>query len=271
MGLMQVMPETYDGLRGRYSLGDDPFDPHNNILAGTAYLREMYDRFGAPGFLAAYNAGPNRLDRYLNSGAPLPDETVNYVASIAPLLGPETPMSGPLAVYAGGAAITRVASRRTRSGCDPDAAYNPEGPCPPLAPVRAAPFVAQTASAPPPAYSMTDCNPDAAYDPTRPCRSAAPLMLRKLRRRRVATAPPIAIRMRPMTRRGPVDRPRLPSSRKPRRRPLSSPNPSNLYGARRRRGRPRAILRRAGPSRRGWRKRWPSRPAHRPLRPAAAG
>ena len=101
MGLMQVMPDTYDGLRGRYNLGNDPFDPHNNILAGTAYLREMYDRFGAPGFLAAYNAGPNRLDSYLNDGRPLPEETVSYVASIAPLLGPGTPMSGPLAVYGG--------------------------------------------------------------------------------------------------------------------------------------------------------------------------
>src|ERR1700759_3977531 len=86
MGLMQVMPDTYDGLRQRYSLGDDPFDPHNNILAGTAYLREMYDRFGAPGFLAAYNAGPNRLDQYLSNRTPLPAETVSYVASVAPLL-----------------------------------------------------------------------------------------------------------------------------------------------------------------------------------------
>ena len=97
MGLMQVMPDTYDGLRARYNLGDDPFNPHNNILAGTAYLREMYDRFGSPGFLAAYNAGPNRLDQYLSNGAPLPTETVNYVASVAPLLGSESPMSGPLA------------------------------------------------------------------------------------------------------------------------------------------------------------------------------
>src|ERR1700742_1377560 len=101
VGLMQVMPDTYAGLRERYNLGDDPFDPHNNILAGTAYLREMYDRFGSPGFLAAYNAGPNRVDRYLNNGTPLPSETVHYVASIAPRLGPGTPMSGPLAVYGG--------------------------------------------------------------------------------------------------------------------------------------------------------------------------
>jgi hypothetical protein len=84
MGLMQVMPETYDELRDRYSLGNDPFDPHENILAGTAYLREMYDIYGAPGFLAAYNAGPRRLDDYLSNNRALPDETRRYVAMIGP-------------------------------------------------------------------------------------------------------------------------------------------------------------------------------------------
>ncbi|HEY2620426.1 MAG TPA: lytic transglycosylase domain-containing protein [Acetobacteraceae bacterium] len=84
MGLMQVMPETYDELRGRYSLSDDPYDPHDNILAGTAYLREMYDIYGSPGFLAAYNAGPRRLDDYLSNNRPLPDETRHYVAMIGP-------------------------------------------------------------------------------------------------------------------------------------------------------------------------------------------
>ena len=84
MGLMQVMPETYDELRGRYELGDDPYDPHNNILAGSAYLREMYDIYGSPGFLAAYNAGPKRLDDYLSNNRPLPDETRRYVALIGP-------------------------------------------------------------------------------------------------------------------------------------------------------------------------------------------
>ena len=169
MGLMQVMPETYDGLRARYSLGDDPFDPHNNILAGTAYLREMYDRYGSPGFLAAYNAGPNRLDRYLNGGTPLPTETVNYVASIAPLLGPGTPMSGPLAVYAG--PMTQLASSRTPAGCDPDAAYNPNGPCTKLRPAVVE-AVAVAAVTPP--YASAGCDPDAAYDPTRPCVPARP-------------------------------------------------------------------------------------------------
>ncbi len=172
MGLMQVMPDTYDGLRSRYNLGGDPFDPHNNILAGTAYLREMYDRFGSPGFLAAYNAGPNRLDRYLNNGTPLPAETVNYVASIAPLLGTETPMSGPLAVYAGGASVRRALYRPTPAGCDPDAAYDPARPCVPIRPQAV-----QVAAAMPAPYvaapsAIADCDPDAAYDPTRRCAPA---------------------------------------------------------------------------------------------------
>ncbi len=85
MGLMQVMPSTYDELRRRYpELGSDPFDPHNNITAGTAYIREMYDIYGSPGFLAAYNAGPGRLDDYLTRSRSLPQETRRYVASIGP-------------------------------------------------------------------------------------------------------------------------------------------------------------------------------------------
>jgi D-alanyl-D-alanine carboxypeptidase len=165
MGLMQVMPDTYDGLRQRYGLGDDPFEPRNNILAGAAYLREMYERFGSPAFLAAYNAGPSRVDRYLNNGTPLPAETVNYVASIAPLLGTEMAMSGPLAVYAGGGGYApRMAARATADGCDPDAAYNPAGPCTPLRPA-----VVQTVAVATAPYKMQDCDPDAAYDPTRPC------------------------------------------------------------------------------------------------------
>src|SRR3546814_9197460 len=56
MGLMQIMPATWTYLRGRYGLGDDPYHVRDNIIAGTAYLRELHDRFGSPGFLAAYNA-----------------------------------------------------------------------------------------------------------------------------------------------------------------------------------------------------------------------
>lgn len=87
MGLMQVMPATYAELRSRYGLGPDPFAVRDNIMAGTAYLREMFDRYGAQGMLAAYNAGPSRWEDHVARGRPLPGETVSYLAKLAPMLG----------------------------------------------------------------------------------------------------------------------------------------------------------------------------------------
>ncbi len=89
MGLMQIMPETWADLRIRYGLGADPFDAHDNILAGAAYLRELHDRYGEPGFLAAYNAGPARYEQHLATGLPLPAETQNYVATLTPIVAGE--------------------------------------------------------------------------------------------------------------------------------------------------------------------------------------
>lgn len=82
IGLMQLMPGTWADMRARLSLGSDPDNPRDNILAGTFYLRLLYDRFGYPGLFAAYNAGPARYEKYL-SGIPLPAETVAYLAGIA--------------------------------------------------------------------------------------------------------------------------------------------------------------------------------------------
>lgn len=93
MGLMQVMPATYAGLRRRHGLGADPFDVRDNVLAGTAYLREMFDRYGAPGFLAAYNAGPGRWEAYATGRRGLPAETVGYLARLAPMIGVEAPVA----------------------------------------------------------------------------------------------------------------------------------------------------------------------------------
>ncbi|WP_354130595.1 MULTISPECIES: lytic transglycosylase domain-containing protein [unclassified Bradyrhizobium] len=90
MGLMQIMPATWAELHRRYGLGNDPFDPRDNILAGTAYLRELLDRYGSPGVFAAYNAGPSRYEEHL-AGGPLPDETRAYVAKLASLLAIELP------------------------------------------------------------------------------------------------------------------------------------------------------------------------------------
>jgi hypothetical protein len=86
MGLMQIMPGTWIELSVRYGLGLDPFDPHDNILAGTAYLKEMHDRFGSPGFLGAYHAGPLRYEQHLTTGRPLPPETSAYVEELTPLI-----------------------------------------------------------------------------------------------------------------------------------------------------------------------------------------
>lgn len=86
MGLLQLMPGTWARQRTRFGLGNDPFDPRDNIMAGTSYLREMYDSYGASGFLAAYNAGPGRYEDWRDRGRPLPSETRAYVARIAPML-----------------------------------------------------------------------------------------------------------------------------------------------------------------------------------------
>lgn len=83
MGPMQIMPATWAELRIHYGLGDDPFDPHDNIMAGAAHLRELFDRYGNPGFLAAYNAEPTR-DEASRKGRPRPLERSAYVDNLAP-------------------------------------------------------------------------------------------------------------------------------------------------------------------------------------------
>jgi len=88
MGLMQLMPGTWREMRAKHGLGLDPHDPRDNILAGTAYLRAMYDRFDSPGLFAAYNAGPQRYVEYLAAGRRLPAETVTYVATVGSTSSP---------------------------------------------------------------------------------------------------------------------------------------------------------------------------------------
>lgn len=83
MGLMQLMPATWTAMRAAHGLGGNPHDPRDNILAGTAYLRAMHDRFGYPGLFAAYNAGPGRYAAHLGSGRALPAETRAYLAQVS--------------------------------------------------------------------------------------------------------------------------------------------------------------------------------------------
>ena len=101
IGLMQIMPETYAELRARYGLGANAYDPHDNIIAGTAYMSEMIELFGVPNFLAAYNAGPARLEDHLRRGRPLPEETQRYLAQIG-----ELPVGAPPPGEAAGSPIS---------------------------------------------------------------------------------------------------------------------------------------------------------------------
>jgi len=90
MGLMQLMPETWRDMQRAYGLGNDPYDPHDNVMAGTAYLRWLYEKFGFPQMFAAYNAGPGTVAVKAAATGQLPQETRNYVQAIARILGPQS-------------------------------------------------------------------------------------------------------------------------------------------------------------------------------------
>lgn len=74
-GLMQLMPETAK------ELGVDPRDPAQNILGGVRYLKQQIDKYGVEGGLAAYNAGPGRVQKATDFNS-LPAETRSYVPSV---------------------------------------------------------------------------------------------------------------------------------------------------------------------------------------------
>ena len=98
MGLMQIMRATYAELRPRFGLGPDPYDPHDNIIAGTGYLRQMFDRYGYPALFAAYNAGPERFEAYAQGDENLPAETWNYLRKLDPGIAETVIAMGSLSV-----------------------------------------------------------------------------------------------------------------------------------------------------------------------------
>jgi len=94
VGLMQVLPQTYDEMAAEHRLGSNPFEPRDNIMAGAAYLRWLHGKYGYPAMFAAYNAGPGRLENHLQKGVTLPAETRAYVGGIAKTLKFVTGKSG---------------------------------------------------------------------------------------------------------------------------------------------------------------------------------
>ncbi|HTM82189.1 lytic transglycosylase domain-containing protein [Asticcacaulis sp.] len=109
MGLMQLMPGTWSHLTRQLDLGQDPFDPHDNIIAGTYYLRYLYDRYGWNGMFAAYNAGPGRYESFRDKRQTLPSETKAYIALIAKKLGGKSYAFTPMTVAKASALWTEAA------------------------------------------------------------------------------------------------------------------------------------------------------------------
>jgi soluble lytic murein transglycosylase-like protein len=87
VGLMQLMPGTYKEMRVKHDLGADPSNPHDNVMAGAAYLRWLHRRYGFPAMFAAYNAGPGYYENHLQGVRALPAETQAYIQGITASLG----------------------------------------------------------------------------------------------------------------------------------------------------------------------------------------
>jgi hypothetical protein len=82
IGIMQLMPAT------AAQLGVDPTDPLQNIQGGVTYLAQMYQQFGSwPLALAAYNWGPDKLQRSLQNGTSIPAGVQSYVAAVMSAAG----------------------------------------------------------------------------------------------------------------------------------------------------------------------------------------
>jgi hypothetical protein len=111
MGLMQVMPDTYRDMRLDYRLGNDPYDPHDNVMAGAAYIKFLNMKYGYPALFAAYNDGPGNLEANLAGKRDLPAETIAYLTNIRIRLG-DAPRPGEMGLNGAAGANASVTLTR---------------------------------------------------------------------------------------------------------------------------------------------------------------
>ncbi len=118
LGLMQLMPETIHQFGVK-----NPFDPNDNVRAGTAYLRQLLDRYENHEqlALAAYNAGPGAVDKYGQTVPPY-RETRDYVRRITSINEAARPIQIPGRVFyktidmVDGRSMPRYSDRKPASG-----------------------------------------------------------------------------------------------------------------------------------------------------------
>lgn len=81
-GAHAAQPAIWAGYRSQLRLSDGSYDAWGNIMAGAAYLRDLYDRDGVMGFLAAYQASPERHEESMRDGRPHRRETLDYIVRV---------------------------------------------------------------------------------------------------------------------------------------------------------------------------------------------
>jgi soluble lytic murein transglycosylase-like protein len=99
LGLMQILPSTGEELARKHDVPwvgrETLFDPTTNVKLGTAYLKQLSDRYShVPTALAAYNWGPGRIDKRIRRGDTMPEIYVKQVMRAYDTVG------GHLALYA---------------------------------------------------------------------------------------------------------------------------------------------------------------------------
>lgn len=153
-GRMQLMPGTAQQMGV-----SDPSDPVQNIYGGAKYLSQMLDKYQSPELaLAAYNAGPDRVDAYRAGKAPLPDQTTAYIQKVgqryqtfaapqpgAPAASPvQQPAADPFSAALGGAQNQAPSSPPVAKAADPFTAALTEAQNTPLPVTVPAPSSYQT-------------------------------------------------------------------------------------------------------------------------------